>query len=614
MRKAFSVILATAMVFSLVACSQTKQTPEAEQDSKPPVQETEDVTGTEDVVSTEKYDIVIIGGGGAGLSAAVEAKQNGAENIVVLEKLSFLGGSTTMAFGGFNCAKSRHMTEQGREEENIDLLNRVVGKNGKNFNDASVAAVVVEETPGVIEWFESFGSEWGKIRYTDLHCPTDGTIPGVEIIKVLSEQCEKLGVEIRMSTKATDLVTDEDGRITGVAIEKENGETDTINCTSVILATGGYSNNPEMIAKDHPDLKNIHFPSSMGVEGDGILMATKLGAKTRNMDLIQLSCAVVPANIQMQLPGPIKEKGAIFVNKEGKRFVKETSAASSDRGITAAILAQTDAMCYGVYNETIYQNFKSVEDKDFFDEYRINGIDKSGLVMKADTVEELAEKMSVPADALAETIKGIKTSDIDNEAAKEAADTYNKGPFYAVPLTPGVMDTLGGIEIDSIGRVINENEKPIPGLYAAGEVIGNIQGAYYSIGLGEAVVFGRVSARNAIQYVIDRGGLTEYKKPVEESETENTETAKGNFVDGTFTATAKGHNDNLTIEVTVKEGNITEIKLVEHKETPNIFAGVEDKFIPSIIKTQNLLIDTITGATYSCNAIKDALQSVLKTK
>ncbi|MDU4889908.1 MAG: flavocytochrome c [Clostridium sp.] len=598
MKKVVSFLLASVMMLTLVACGTTSGGSKGSGSGK----------------SKENYDIVIIGGGGAGLAAAVEAKQNGAENIVVLEKLSFLGGSTTMAFGGFNCAKSKYMTEQGKEEENIDLLNRVVGKNGKNFNDSDVAAVVIEETPSVLEWFESFGSEWGQIRYSDLHCPTDGTIPGVEIIKVLSEQCEKLGVEIRLNTKATKLVTDEEGRINGVATQNENGEEATINCTSVILATGGYSNNPEMIAKDHPDLKNIHFPSSKGAEGDGIVMATELGAKTRNMDLIQLSCAVVPSSIQMQLPGPIKEKGAIFVNKEGNRFVKETSAASSDRGISAAILEQTDAMCYGVYNETIYQNFMSVEDKDFFDEYRINGIDKSGLVMKADTIEELAGMMDVPADALEATIKGIKNSEIDNEAAKEAADTYNEGPYYAVPLTPGVMDTLGGIEIDTIGRVINTDEEPIPGLYAAGEVIGNIQGAYYSIGLGEAVVYGRVSARNAIQYVKDRGGLTEYKKPEGESEKpESKPAAKGNFVDGTFTGTAKGNNDDLTVEVTVKDGSITEIKVVDDKETPNIFAGVVDKYIPSIIESQDLEVDTITGATNSCNAVKEALKSVLKT-
>lgn len=601
MKKIVSIILASIMMLTLVACGEVATTSKGE---------------VEDASSEvkENYDIVIVGGGGAGLAAAVEAKQQGAENIVVLEKLSFLGGSTTMAFGGFNCAKSKFMTEQGKEEENIDLLNRVVGKNGQNYNDSDVAAVVIEETPNVLEWFESFGSEWGKIRYTDLHCPTDGTIPGVEIIKVLSEQCEKLGVEIRLNTKATKLVTDESGRVTGVNIQKENGEEAIIDCTSVILATGGYSNNPEMIAKDHPELKNIHFPSSMGAEGDGIIMATELGAKTRNMDLIQLSCAVVPSSIQMQLPGPIKEKGAIFVNKEGKRFTKETSEKSSDRGITAAILEQTDAMCYGVYNETIYQNFMAVEDKDFFDEYRINGINNSGLVMKADTITDLAGLMGVPEAELTATINGIKDSEIENEAAKEAADTYQSGPYYAVPLTPGVMDTLGGIEIDTIGRVINTDEKPIPGLYAAGEVIGNIQGAYYSIGLGEAVVYGRVSARNAIQYVIDRGGLTEYKKPeVEEEKSESKPTAKGNFVDGTFTGTAKGNNDEVKVEATVKDGSITEIKVLENKETPNIFAGVIDKYIPSIIESQDLEVDTITGATNSCNAIKEALKSVLKT-
>ena len=205
------------------------------------------------------------------------------------------------------------------------LVDRIV-KNGKGFADPDMAAVVAMETPEVIAWLDGFGSEWGLIRYADLHCPSDGTIPGVELVRVLKEQAEKNGIEIRYNTPATELLTDEEGRINGIKVEGPSGEY-TIDTTAVILATGGYESNPEMIAEyGNPGLKNIHLAPSQGNMGDGIVMAKKLGAGLVNMDLIQLSCAVAPFSIQMQMP--IKNNGVVFINKEGKRFTNEYSEAS----------------------------------------------------------------------------------------------------------------------------------------------------------------------------------------------------------------------------------------------------------------------------------------------
>lgn len=555
----------------------------------------------------EQFDIVIVGAGGAGLAAAVEAQENGADNVVVLEKMSFAGGSTTMAFGGMNCTNSRFMDEQKKEEKPIELVDRIY-KNGKGFGDPRMGAVVAMETPEVIEWLEGFGSEWGKIRYNDLHCPTDGTIPGVELIRVLKEQTEKNGIEIRYNTPATEILADEEGRVTGVKVEGPEGEY-TIDASAVILATGGFESNEEMIAEIAPGLKNIHMAPSQGNMGDGIKMAEKLGADTVNMDLIQLSSAVVPFSIQMQLP--IKNNGVIFVNKEGKRFTNEYSKESSDRRISEDILKQTDAEAFAVYNEAIYSEFMAIEEKDFFDEYRMTGIDNSDLVMKADTIEELAKMMEVDPAALSNTIKNLKTDGIGNEEVVAKADTYAKGPFYAVPVTPGVMDTLGGLVADTTGRVINKEGKPIKGLYAAGEVIGNTQGSYYSVGLGEAVVFGRVSARNAIEYITDRGGLTEHVAFDRTSKDDKKEEAKGNFEDGTYTGKGKGNNGEIEVEVVVEGGNITSINVLNQKETPNIYAGAEEKFIPSLIETQDLEVDAVSGATNSCNGIRTAVKNAL---
>lgn len=595
MKKFMALLLSVVMAFSLVACGAP-----ASENTADPAKQPE--------TTNEQFDIVIIGAGGAGLAAAVEASEQGAHNIVVLEKMSFAGGSTTMAFGGFNCTNSRFMDALGREDSPIHLAERII-KNGSEKNDPDMASVVAMQTPAVIEWLDGFGSEWGLVRYSNLHCPTDGTIPGVELVKVLKAQAEKNGVEIRYNSPAVDLVADEDGRICGVKVQGPEGEY-TIDTTAVILATGGFESNPEMIAKyDNPGLANIHLAPSQGNMGDGIVMAEKLGAQLVNMDLIQLSCAVAPFSIQMQMP--IKNNGVIFVNKEGKRFTNEYSKASSDRRITEDILKQTDGECYGIYTEEIYQEFMAIEEKDFFDEYRMTGIDNSSLLVKADTIEELAEKIGVDAAALTETVANLKNDGIGNEAVVEKADSYKKGPFYAIVLTPGVMDTLGGVKADTIGRVLNTDNKPIKGLYAAGEVIGNVQGTYYSVGLGEAAVFGRVSARNAIEYVNDRGGLTEHVPFERGDKAPEAEAAKGNFTDGTYTGEGEGMNGTIKVEVTVKDGSITDIKVLEQSETPNIYAGAEEQFIPNLIKTQNLDIDAVTGATRSSEGLRAAVKSAL---
>lgn len=595
MKKYLALILGLCLTVGLGGCANTpaEKTPETQPES-----------------GNEQFDIVIVGAGGAGLAAAVEAHEQGADNILVLEKMSFAGGSTTMAFGGFNCTNSRFMDEQGKEETPVMLVDKII-KNGAGFADVDMAGIIAMETPKVIEWLDGFGSEWGKIRYADLHCPTDGTIPGVELVKVLKEQAEKNGIEIRYNSPAVDLIADESGRVSGVQVKDASGEY-TIDAQAVILATGGFESNPEMIAKyDNPGLAHIHLAPSQGNMGDGIVMAEKLGAELRNMDLIQLSCAVAPFSIQMQLP--IKNNGVVFINKEGKRFTNEYSEASSDRRITEDILKQTDAECFGVYNETIYQTFMAIEEKDFFDEYRMTGIDNSGTVIKADTLEELAEKLGVDQETFLATMNGLKTDNIGNEEVVKLADTYKSGPYYAVTLTPGVMDTLGGVLADTTGRVINKEGKPIKGLYAAGEVIGNVQGAYYSVGLGEAVVFGRVSARNAIEYIKDRQGLTEHV-PFDRGtpQENNAETAKGNFTDGTFTGEGQGNNGPIKVEVTVKDGSITEIRVLEQAETPNIYAGAEEQFIPELIKTQNLEIDAVAGATNSSNGLREAVKNALK--
>ena len=606
MKKLIALTLSLSLALGLAACSAPAANSPAPS-ATPAVSQAPEQTP--EVPKNEQYDRVVVGAGGAGLAAAVEAGELGMKNVLILEKTAVTGGATVAAFGGFNCTNSRFMTAQGKEETPVMLVDKII-KNGKGAADEHLAGVIAMETPKVIEWLDGFGSQWGKIRYANLHCPTDGTVPGVELAQVLRRQADKLGMEIRFNTAATELLTDGEGRVSGVKVKGPGGEY-AIDATAVILATGGYPNNKEILAKYQPSLVNIHLAPVTGTTGDGLLMAEKLGAKLRNMDLIQLSCAVVPSNIQLQLPH--KNHGVVFVNKEGKRFTNEFSEASSDHRITDDILAQTDAECWAVYSDAIYQEFMAQGDAmDFFDAYRIENINKSGLVIQADTLEALCDKMGdVDKETFLATMSALKTDGIGNENVVKAADTYRKGPFYAVIVTPGVMDSLGGVEIDPTTRVLDNGNEPIKGLYAAGEVIGNCQGAYYSVGLAEAVVFGRLAVRNALWYIEDRGGQTEHVPFARESAGAEGPAVKGSFKDGTYTGEGQGNNGPIKVEVTVTGNSITEIKVTAHDETPTIYPAVEESFIPALIRTQDLNVDAVSGATNSSEGIRQAVKAAL---
>ena len=449
----------------------------------------------EKTAETLDCDVVIVGAGGAGLTAAVRATQEGAK-VLVLEKMSFVGGNSLKASGGMNCADTKFqaaadITDSGVPEFIEDTMN-----GGHGINDLALVTTMAENSAEAVEWLESIGAPLPKVAATGgtthkyLHSPEDGSPVGAYLIAKLSEEAEKQGIEIMLNTKATEIIM-ADGAAAGVKAEDAEHEY-TVNAKAVILATGGFGSNFDMMCSFNPSLANAVTTNHPGATGDGILMAEAVGAATVDMDQIQLHPTVYQAT-SMLVSEKMRSLGAILVNQEGKRFTNDLATRDA---VSAAELKQTGGYAYIVFDQNLVDNNKSAK------EY----IEK-GMAVSGDTYEALAQAMGVDEAAFVET---MNTWNAAVAAGEDAEFGRNNGmdadlstaPFYAIQIAPGIHHTMGGVKIDVRTEVISTGGAPIPGLYAAGEVTGGVHGGNRIGGnaVCDFVVFGRIAGANAAAY------------------------------------------------------------------------------------------------------------------
>ena len=449
----------------------------------------------EKTAETLDCDVVIVGAGGAGLTAAVRATQEGAK-VLVLEKMSFVGGNSLKASGGMNCADTKFqaaadITDSGVPEFIEDTMN-----GGHGINDLALVTTMAENSAEAVEWLESIGAPLPKVAATGgtthkyLHSPEDGSPVGAYLIAKLSEEAEKQGIEIMLNTKATEIIM-ADGAAAGVKAEDAEHEY-TVNAKAVILATGGFGSNFDMMCAFNPSLANAVTTNHPGATGDGILMAEAVGAATVDMDQIQLHPTVYQAT-SMLVSEKMRSLGAILVNQEGKRFTNDLATRDA---VSAAELEQTGGYAYIVFDQNLVDNNKSAK------EY----IEK-GMAVSGNTYEELAKAMGVDEAAFVET---MNTWNAAVAAGEDAEFGRNNGmdadlstaPFYAIQIAPGIHHTMGGVKIDTETKVIDTEGNPIPGLFAAGEVTGGVHGGNRIGGnaVCDFVVFGRIAGANAAAY------------------------------------------------------------------------------------------------------------------
>ena len=610
-KKLVSAVMAAAMVLSLAACGGSKTADTTTAETTAAATTAAETTAAEtEAAKTEaqQADIVVIGAGGAGMTAAIQAVQDGATDVVVLEKMPITGGNTTRSTGGLNACATEYQKAEGIEDS-VDLFVEDTMKGGKELNDKALVTEMAENSAAAVDWVNEIGGDlsvvgmFGGASVKRIHRPSDTSAVGPMLVNALNKKMEELNIPVLLETTAKQIVVDDNGAVKAVVAQDKDGNEMTIDCTAVVLATGGFGANSEMVTEYKPDLAGFGTTNAAGATGDGITMAKELGAAFVDMDQIQTHPTVNPDTQTMYTEG-VRGNGAILVNKEGKRFVNELETRDV---VSAAILEQTDGQCYLVFDQAVRDSLKAIE-----------SYIKAGLVTEADTPEELGTAIGIDGAALGETLSayaGYQASGTDADFGRESMEVPLDQPkFYAALCAPAIHHTMGGVKIDTDCEVLKEDGSPIAGLFAAGEVTGGVHGANRLGGnaVTDIVVFGRISGSKAAKYVVDNGGNTEAEITADAGEEAAAPAVQGNFKDGVYEGTGKGNNGDIKVEVTVEGGNITSVVMKEHGETKGIYEAAEKGVIADIIKNQTAEVDAVSGATNTSKGIMEAVTNALK--
>lgn len=556
MKKTISCILIAAMTVMLAAgCSGAPAETTAPAGTQAPAEttaapaETTQEAGTtaaetEAASSNLECDIVVIGAGGAGLVAALQAADNGAGSVIVVEKRSAPGGNSIGSTGGMNAAKTPNqdenefsdgggvekMLEDARKQyadnagimaladtveeqykayqespegyfDSVELfeLDTMVG--GKGVNNLELVKVLAENSAESIVWLrEAQGADlssvgqFGGASVKRIHRPVNEegkTVSvGSYLVPILSENCKaNEKIEILTETTATEILM-EDGAAAGIVASGANG-TFEIKAKAVVVASGGFGANNEMVAKYQPSFDGYITTNAPGIQGDGIVMAEAVGAATVDMEQIQLHPTVFQATGALITEG-LRGDGAILVNADGERFTNEVGTRDA---VSAAEFAQPGNCAYLIVDQAMAEK-SSV----------IAGYIDRGMTVQGDTYEALAEAAGIEPAAFAQTMEewnACVDAGKDEEFGRTSFVTkLETAPYYAIQVAPGVHHTMGGLKINASAEVLDTSDAAIPGLFAAGEVTGGIHGANRLGGnaVADIVVFGRIAGASAQAY------------------------------------------------------------------------------------------------------------------
>ncbi len=489
-------------------------------------------------------DIVIVGAGGAGMTSALTAAENGAK-VIIVESQAAVGGNSVRATGGMNAGDTPYQdnAEFGQSAgvektlasvdttyadhavinqladevevqwaayqksaegyfDSVELmqLDTIIG--GKGINDPALVEILAENSAEGVEWLRKYNIElvntgaFGGASVNRIHWPkVDGkkVSVGAYMIPLLEDACEaNENITILFETTANEIIM-VDGAAKGVKATGKTGNTVTVNADAVILAAGGFGANLDMVAELKPELKGFMTTNAAGLQGQGIAMAQAVGAAVVDMEQIQIH-PTVEANTASLITEGLRGDGAILVNAEGKRFIDEVGTRDV---VSAAEIAQTGSYSWLIVDQRMLDASATIA-----------GYVKKGLTVTGATYEELAAATGMPADAFAETMNawnGYVAAKNDPDFGRVSfAQPLDVAPYYAIKVTAGIHHTMGGVKINTETQVLNEAGEAIPGLYAAGEVTGGVHGANRLGGnaVSDFVVFGRIAGEEAAELAL----------------------------------------------------------------------------------------------------------------
>ena len=466
-------------------------------------------------------DVVVIGAGGAGMAAAVTAHQEG-KSVIVIEKTSQMGGNTTLAGGALNAVDDNSETALANKDS-VDFHYEQTFNGGDKQGNPVLVRKLVDEAWDGVEWLMDLGMEFKPGTFTvtgglwqRAHQPVEPK--GSGFFKTYAKYIESNdGITMVYNTAAEEFIVENDV-VTGVVAKGNSGNKVTVKANNgVVLATGGFGQNIKMRVDYSADSEkwpvlDESYPSTntSAITGDGMIMAQKIGANLIQMENIQLLPTGDPES--GSLSGSIGNtvESRIYINKDGNRYVDEGGRRDD---MTLALIAQEDHLMYVLCDSDSYP---TGDEKNNFGE-TLNSLVDQGRTIRANTLEELAELIDIPAENLIKTVDEYNRhclgGDLENQKdefgrslfidSDKIQDGINEAPFYVSPRVPTVHHTMGGVEINEFTEVINEDGEVISGLYAAGEVTGGIHGTNRLGGnaLTDTIVFGRTAGKQASQFV-----------------------------------------------------------------------------------------------------------------
>lgn len=443
------------------------------------------------------YDVVIVGSGATGLITAIQAAELGLKP-VVFEKMDKLGGNSTRASSGMNAAETYVQLNHHVIDSFEDFYNDTYIGGGKR-NNVELLKYFTSHAGLTIDWLKQHGIELedltitGAMNTTRTHRPNSQAPIGAYLVTSFLQIIEKMGIEV-YNNVSVDKITRDDEKITGVVISDENGNQHQVAGKAVLLATGGFGANKELIGQYRKDLTSYRTTNQEGATGDGLKLATDVGAALVDMDQIQVHPTVQQDNDHAFLIGEaIRGEGAILVNTDGNRFVNELDTRQK---VTDAINEQATKHAYLILDAEVVNHAPAVR---FYDSI--------GMVVHGQTIDELAKNIDVDADNLTQTIETWNQAVVNQDdqfGRKTGMDRQLNHPeFMAIHIAPSVHYTMGGIKINHYTQVLNQDDQVINGLFAAGETSGGLHGNNRIGGnsIAETVVFGRQAGQRIFKYI-----------------------------------------------------------------------------------------------------------------
>ena len=428
-------------------------------------------------------DLVIIGGGPAGLAAAISAKEAGLKNIILIEKLDILSGNGKYDMNFYDLINSEAQKANGIN----DTVEALIADNTNPLDTPERIKAQAEGAFVLDKWLRSFGVKLNYNYGKRGHMAESNAYAGAHVQDGMEKKVKELDIDVRTGTKGLDLIM-KDGKAVGVKVQNGNNFYD-INAKAVILATGGFSANKELLKKYVPGSEVFQTSNQIGATGDFIPVFEKNNIKTANLEVLNIFPFIIRQTRDLTGGGD----GFILVNKDGKRFTSENITYATRFSTAQKILDQPDSAVFYIYDQRLYDA-----------SFRLQKHTAQGLHIKAATLDELADKLGIDKNNLKTTVKEfnkavrgeIKDPFRENPTKKEF---MSEGPYYGVQVESAIHMTRGGVVADEKTQVLYENGNIVNGLYAAGEVANSNSGAYSA-----AVIFGRIAGKEAAEYINKR--------------------------------------------------------------------------------------------------------------